>query len=282
MMTVFTFICLFPVMLARDFTPSNELRYLSIANEALADGHIFAFYNHGLAYADKPPLYFWIVMLCRLLFGHHSCLALSMFSLIPAFVITGIMDKWVMKGKSAMDRMALAGMTLTCVMFLGTMIVLRMDMLMCMFIVLALWTFYRMYTGEVARKSDSVLLPVWIFLALFTKGPVGLLMPPLSIAVFLAVKRDWKEFGKYLGLKTWGHHRRACGPLDRLCLDRGRIGVHQQPFGKTDRRAGRQRLHPRQAVLVLSRGYYLVSGTVQPAVDRIVHSLFTAGQEDRS
>lgn len=206
MMTVFafTFVCLFPVMLTRDFTPSNELRYLSIANEVLADGHIFAFYNHGLAYADKPPLYFWIVMLCRLLFGHHSCLALSMFSLIPAFVITGIMDKWVMKGKSAMDRMALAGMTLTCVMFLGTMIVLRMDMLMCMFIVLALWTFYRMYTGEVARRSDSVLLPVWIFLALFTKGPVGLLMPPLSIAVFLIVKRDWKGFGKYLGLKTWG------------------------------------------------------------------------------
>ena len=93
---------------------------------------------------------------------------------------------------------------LNCVMFLGTMVVLRMDMLMCMFIVLALWTFYRMYTGEVARKSDSVLLPVWIFLALFTKGPMGLLMPPLSIAVFLIVKRDWKGFGKYLGLKTWG------------------------------------------------------------------------------
>lgn len=206
MMTVFafTFVCLFPVMLTRDFTPSNELRYLSIADEALADGHIFAFYNHGLAYADKPPLYFWIVMLCKLLFGHHSCLALSMFSLIPAFVITGIMDKWVMKGKSAMDRMALAGVTLTCVMFLGTMIVLRMDMLMCMFIVLALWTFYRMYSGDGARRSDSVMLPVWIFLALFTKGPVGLLMPPLSIAVFLAVKRDWKGFGKYLGLKTWG------------------------------------------------------------------------------
>ena len=206
MMTVFafTFICLFPVMLLRDFTPSNELRYLSIADEAIADGHIFAFYNHGIPYADKPPLYFWIVMLCRLLFGHHSCLALSMFSLIPAFGIVGVMDKWVMKGKPVMDRMALAGMTLTCVMFLGTMIVLRMDMLMCLFIVLALWTFYRMYTGDGARKSDSVMLPVWIFLALFTKGPVGLLMPPLSIAAFLAVKRDWKGFGKYLGLKTWG------------------------------------------------------------------------------
>lgn len=200
----FTFVCLFPMMMTRDFTPSNELRYLSIADEAIANGHIFAFYNHGIPYADKPPLYFWIVMLCRLLFGHHSCLALSMFSLIPAFGIIGIMDKWVMKGRSAMDRMAMAVMTLTCVMFLGTMIVLRMDMLMCLFIVLALRTFYRMYTGEGSRKSDSVMLPVWIFLALFTKGPVGLLMPPLAIAVFLAVKLDRKGFGKYLGFKTWG------------------------------------------------------------------------------
>ena len=206
MMTVFVFcaLCLLPMMAMRDFTPSNELRYLSIADEAIANGHLFAFYNHGIPYADKPPLYFWIVMLCRLLFGHHSCLALSMFSLIPAFAIVGIMDRWVMKGKSAMNRMSVAGMTLTCVMFLGTMVVLRMDMLMCLFIVLALWTFYRMYTGEGSRRQDSLTLPLWIFLALFTKGPVGLLMPPLAIAVFLAVKRDWKGFRKYLGLKTWG------------------------------------------------------------------------------
>lgn len=206
MMTVFVFcaVCLLPMMAMRDFTPSNELRYLSIADEAIANGHLFAFYNHGLPYADKPPLYFWIVMLCRLLFGHHSCLALSMFSLIPAFAIVGIMDRWVMKGKSAMNRMSVAGMMLTCVMFLGTMVVLRMDMLMCLFIVLALWTFYRMYTGEGSRRQDSLTLPLWIFLALFTKGPVGLLMPPLAIAVFLAVKRDWKGFRKYLGLKTWG------------------------------------------------------------------------------
>lgn len=206
MMTVFVFcaVCLLPMMVMRDFTPSNELRYLSIADEAIANGHLFAFYNHGIPYADKPPLYFWIVMLCRLLFGHHSCLALSMFSLIPAFAIVGIMDRWVMKGKSAMNRMSVAGMTLTCVMFLGTMVVLRMDMLMCLFIVLALWTFYRMYTGEGSRRQDSLTLPLWIFLALFTKGPVGLLMPPLAIAVFLAVKRDWKGFRKYLGLKTWG------------------------------------------------------------------------------
>ena len=201
---LFAFICLFPAMLLRDFTPSNELRYLSIADEAIADGNIFAFTNHGVPYADKPPLYFWIVMLCRLIFGHHSCFALSLFSLVPAFVIVNVMDKWVMSKAPVADRMAAALMLLTCGMFLGTAVVLRMDMLMCMFIVLALRSFYRIYTGEDVSGKESWMLPVWTFMALFTKGPVGLIVPPLGILVFLVVKGKWRETGRYLGWKTWG------------------------------------------------------------------------------
>lgn len=211
---LFTIICLIPEMLMRDFTPSNELRYLSIADEALAGGNFFAFFNHGAAYADKPPLYLWIVMLCKTLTGGHSVFALTIFSILPAFVIVWLMDRWVMSKASVSDRMAMAMMLLTCVMFLGTAVVIRMDMLMCMFIALALFTFWRMYElridGEpdggdaVVYKKCSWLLPVWIFMALFTKGPVGLLVPPVSIAVFLIVKRKWRDIGKYLGLKTGG------------------------------------------------------------------------------
>lgn len=211
---MFTFICLLPEMLMRDFTPSNELRYLSIADEAISGGHFFAFYNHGVAYADKPPLYLWLVELCRLICGKHCMFALTLLSLIPAFVMTWVMDRWVMSEAPATHRMAMAMMLLTCVMFLGTMVVTRMDMLMCMFIVLALFTFWRMYgidnDGEPGDADAAVyrkcswLLPVWIFLALFTKGPVGLLVPPLSITVFLCVGRKWRQIGRYLGWKTWG------------------------------------------------------------------------------
>ena len=76
-----------PVMILRDFTPSNELRYLSIADEALRDGHLFAFTNQGEPYADKPPLYIWIVMLGKILFGEHHMWFLSLFSLLPALGI---------------------------------------------------------------------------------------------------------------------------------------------------------------------------------------------------
>ena len=91
---IFIIICLLPVLIGRDFTPTNELRYLSIADEALANGNFFAFTNHGIPYADKPPLYLWLVMAAKVIAGKHVMLLLSMFSVIPAFVLACIMGHW--------------------------------------------------------------------------------------------------------------------------------------------------------------------------------------------
>ena len=49
-------VALVPVMVLRDFTPDNELRYLSIADEALRQHAYFAFTNHGVPYADTTRL----------------------------------------------------------------------------------------------------------------------------------------------------------------------------------------------------------------------------------
>ena len=200
---VFITLCLLPVMILRDFTPDNELRYLQIADEAIENGNVFAFTLQGEPYADKPPLYLWIVILGKLVFGKHLMLFLSLFSLIPAFITIHVMDKWVRPG-NAVDRLSVAFMMMTCALFLGASVFLRMDMLMTMFIVLALYSFWQLYEGTEKVKLHGFLLPLWIFLALFTKGPVGILMPPVAIICFLLVKRKGREIGKYLGWKTWG------------------------------------------------------------------------------
>ena len=178
------FLCLAPVMALRDFTPSNELRYLSIADEALHDGHVFTFTNQGEPYADKPPLYFWLLMLCRILFGKHCIFALSLFSFIPAALVTAVMDRWVYGGRadaSPRERSALALMLGTTGYWLALSVFLRMDMLMALFIVLALWAWYR---------NRPWLFALFTFLALFTKGPVGILMPPLVILVCILSRRQ--------------------------------------------------------------------------------------------
>ncbi|MBW8325124.1 MAG: glycosyltransferase family 39 protein [Prolixibacteraceae bacterium] len=199
-----------PIFIFRDYTPDNELRYLSIADEALRNGNIFTFTNHGLIYADKPPLYLWIVMFGKVLFGSHNLLFLGLFSLIPALVIVYIMDNWVKDRLTESERFAGQLMLLTSGFFIGTAVVMRMDMLMCMFIVLSLNTFYRIYTGN-TTKWDTYLFPIYVFMALFSKGPIGIIVPLISTVVFLFLKRDMKSIGKYWGWKTLAILLILCG-----------------------------------------------------------------------
>lgn len=238
-------IALVPVMLMRDMSPSNELRYLSIADEALRDGSVFTFSNHGEAYADKPPLYFWLIMLCRLVFGQHCTFVLTLFSFIPALVIIAVMDKWLRIAASLTslkftpeERFAAALMTGTSAMYLGMSVILRMDMLMCMFIVLSLYTFYKMFKGIGSYRANAVLFPVFIFLALFTKGPVGLLMPLVSVFCFLLFMGRLREAGRYLGWRTWLILMvLAAGWLLGVWLEGGRDYIENLLFHQTFERA---------------------------------------------
>ena len=192
-------LCLSPFMALRDVTPANELRYLSIADEALRDGHLFAFTNHGEPYADKPPLYFWILMLFRQLFGQHCTYFLALFSFVPAAVVTVVMDRWVYGKRpdaTARERAAMALMLSSTGYWVLLSMFLRMDMLMVLFIVLALWSWYRDKPWGFA---------LFTFLALFTKGPVGILMPPLVVLVYIlscrrkATDRPQLHLGRFLG-----------------------------------------------------------------------------------
>lgn len=187
-------LCFAPLLLLRDFSSANELRYLSIADEALAQGHFFAFFNHGIPYADKPPLYFWIIMGCRLLLGKHSMPFLCFFSVLPAFGIAAVTDRWLLRGESPLRRAAAAMMLLTTALFLGMAVYVRMDMLMCFWIVLALHAFDRVRSGWFGFLT---------FLALFTKGPVGLLVPPLGALAYLLASGRAREIGKRFNGAFW-------------------------------------------------------------------------------
>lgn len=197
------FLVFIPLLLTRDFTPDNELKYMSIADEALANGNFFAFTNHGIPYADKPPLYIWIVMLGKWLLGTHSMFFLGLFSLLPAFAVLYVMDRWIRNEVDTQNRLSIQLSLMTCVFFVGSAVVLRMDMLMTLFIVLSLYTFYRMYRDDGKDRRKQWLLAFYIFMALFTKGPVGLLMPIISIIVFLLVKKRIRILGRYLGWRVW-------------------------------------------------------------------------------
>ena len=108
----------------------------------------------------------------------------SLFSFIPALVIMLVMDRWVEREVSVANRLSAQLMLMSCGLFLGLAVVLRMDMLMCMFIVLALRTFYQMLKGQGSKNWNLFLFPFYIFMAVFSKGPVGILVPLVSTSFF--------------------------------------------------------------------------------------------------
>lgn len=192
---------LLPLLLFRDYTPDNELKYLNIAAEALKSHNWFTFYNQGEIYADKPPFYFWIIMLSKLITGKYYMWLIGLFSLLPAMGTLMIMDKWtntLQKGQHSTSNILL----LTTVIFTGGALVVRMDMLMAFFIVLSLYTFFRIYQKK-HHTIERYLLPIYIFLAVFTKGPLGFLIPFASIVMFLLWKKQLRSLGHYFGWKQW-------------------------------------------------------------------------------
>ncbi len=227
---LFVFAMLLPMLLMREYTPSNELRYLNIVDDAIENGRLFAFYDHATPYADKPPLYFWLAMLLKKIAGgHYMVLLATLLSLVPAFVICSVMDRWLGDKLSEEARSAAMLMLLSSILFLASSIVLRMDMLMTMFIVLAVRTFWRMYS----QNRSTCLLPIYIFLAIFSKGAIGFLAPLLIIIIFLIINREWRIW-RYLGLKFWGILLALCALwFTGVYLDGGKEYLNNLLFHQT-------------------------------------------------
>ncbi len=231
------FLMLIPLMLFRDATPNNELRYLSIADEAIRNGNIFAFFNHGFAYADKPPLYLWLIIISKLIFGKHIIFVLSLFSVIPAFVTVSVFSKWCSAELTEKQRMAADLALLSAVYFIASGIVIRMDMMMTMFITLSLYSFYKMYCGD-GRTRWKILFPLFTFLALFTKGPVGVLVPLVCVPVFLLFQKKIKTIGRYWGWISWAILAGLCAIwFAGVFIDGGKEYLNNLVFHQTIDRA---------------------------------------------
>lgn len=191
-----------PAIALRDVTPDNELRYLSIADEALRNGSVFCFTNHGETYADKPPLYLWIVMLGRLLFGQNCAWFIGLFSLVPMLLCGYVMDRWARPLLTVAQRQSALLMLFTCGFFPGLGLTLRMDMLMTLWILLALRKVYDIALSGPDRAGEAM-LGLYTFMALFTKGPLGVLIPLLGSLAWLVATGRAGLFRRIWGWPAW-------------------------------------------------------------------------------
>jgi 4-amino-4-deoxy-L-arabinose transferase-like glycosyltransferase len=191
-----------PVILFRDFRAGNELKYLSISNEMLNNNHIFILKNHGELYGDKPPLYLWFIGIIKSITGEYNYLIIFFLTFIPSLVIVHILNKWTKDILDKNERFIASLLLISTGLYAGATAIIRMDMMMSMFITAALYTFYRVYSGKAKYKFEAYLIYIFIFLAIFTKGPMGIVVPLLSIVLYMLMDVNAGGF-KNIKLK-WG------------------------------------------------------------------------------
>ena len=181
-----------PLFLLRDFTPVNELKYINIVDHMLKSGDWIKLQFNGTLYTDKPPLYFWITALIRLVTGKYSLFSVGLIICVLPAIVTGLDIYWFL-GENNYDKKRACTVILilyTILYFAGSVLVIRMDILMTMFIVRALISFY----NRAGKNKGNPYIPyVYIGFGFLVKGLAAVFIPISVIIVYLLITKQRKK-----------------------------------------------------------------------------------------
>jgi 4-amino-4-deoxy-L-arabinose transferase-like glycosyltransferase len=177
------------LLVPRDLWVQDEARYGEVVREMLDSGEWLVPRLNAHPYPDKPPLYFWIVILTGALIGHGELAFRAVTALFTAVSVAGV----YLTGREIAGRaVAFWSAALFATTFL-TMIVgqiVRMDMLLT---AAAAFAWYSLLVYR-ARHSPWHLVAFWTctLLAVALKGPIALLFTVLPAVVWLAADSGWQ------------------------------------------------------------------------------------------
>lgn len=182
------------------FHTKGEPREAVVALSMLDKGNWILPVNNGIDIAYKPPLFHWCIAVCSSLIGQVTEYTSRMPSAIAltAMVLTGYVFFARRRGRELAFVMALITLTSFEVHRAGTNC--RVDMLLSALMVIALYLLYQW--GEKRLRGIPWIAILCLSGAFLTKGPVGMVLPCLVVAVFLWIRgmNFWRIFVSFLGV----------------------------------------------------------------------------------
>ncbi len=158
----------------------QEARYAEIPRQMLAEGSWVVPVLHGQPYTDKPPLFYWLVMLTYRLFGVHDWAA----RLVPgACGVLTVLLAYAWGRRTLGGRAAFLGALVLCLsarfVYLGRQLTPDAPLTACL--VAALAAAHLAVRGPVPRRGWWLASALACGLGLLTKGPVALalVVPPV-------------------------------------------------------------------------------------------------------
>jgi len=192
--------CLFlPGLGSLPLLEPDEGRNAEVAREILASGDWITPHYDGLPYLDKPVVFFCLVASSFKLAGLHEWSARAPSALMGLCLL---LLSWFLARRMFGDSTALrAGViiaTSPLVMVFSRLVIF--DMTLAFFITLAMVSFWFAEAAEFRRPGLDIAMFLAVGLATITKGPVGFLLPLLSITIYQALRG---RFGDLKRLR-WG------------------------------------------------------------------------------
>lgn len=194
-----------PLFFLRDYTPKNELKYINIANDMYHNGRLFTLIDNGNIYTDKPPFFFWFMNIIRWFSGSYGLGYIGLFlTAVPAILTVAVAI--YLNGKyNKENHMLMPLILVTTPLFLISGICIRMDMFMGLWIVLSLIVFFQIYDGKMClNRVNSYMIYIFMGMGLFIKGGAALIVPLLTILVFLVIEKELKFLKKIYFLEGIG------------------------------------------------------------------------------
>ncbi len=162
----------------------DETRYIAVSKEMLDTGDWTTLRRNGEIYAQKPPVFFWLISLFSVLLGNLSELSARLPSAIGG--AAGVFITYLFAKRLFNERVALfSGLILaTSLGYLGTSRWVILDPTLTFFVISAIYLFYLGLIEKNIRPVTYTLAFVSMAFATLTKGPVGFILPLLVIIIY--------------------------------------------------------------------------------------------------
>lgn len=177
-----------PSLLSRDLWNPDEPRYMEVTCEMVESGSYLIPQLNGLTYSEKPPLFFWLaggLWKCGL--GYNSGRVVSLIAVFGCLVLIYILVQRFWDRNTALVSVF---MTTTTVFFLDYASKGVLDPLLMFFITGSMASGFLALEKETNnRKLLWLISYACMGLAILTKGPVGFIVPGLTLIIYRWVNK---------------------------------------------------------------------------------------------
>jgi 4-amino-4-deoxy-L-arabinose transferase-like glycosyltransferase len=187
----------FPYLGNTPFFDKGEPREALAVQDIVQRGEWLFPLKRATAIPSKPPLFHWSAALTYQATGKLNEATIRFPS---AFYATlGVLLLYLLGRKLYGAEIGLlAGAILaTTLIYSNQAVSARVDMTLCFFVTVSLILFYSLYRGFLRHQLWYLLFYALVGIGALAKGPLGILLPGLVIAVFLMMKKNWQLLSKF-------------------------------------------------------------------------------------